>query len=359
LAWIARRKLVLEAERACDDAVLRGTEATAYADQLVRLAERLSANSSQPLLAIAAPRDLTKRVRSVLDPRQQRGNAGALSVAGACATAVFFAIAVPGFRVVAAAPVTAAPQSQLLGARSQTSLDDVKFEVASIRLNRSGEGGGRMSTLLPGRFEAENMPPRALVMYAYGLQDAQLIGGPSWMKSDAFDIVAKAPGEVSEKRRAVMLRNLLKDRFGLVLRRESRELPVYALVRARKDGKVGPQLRPSNVDCDALAAEALSGRPAQPCTSFGSPDRIMMRGKPMAHLVQVASDWTRQIVVDRTGLAGTFDLDLSWTAFNISGDSEGLSMFKAIEDQLGLKLDRQKLPVEVFFIEQIDHPSDN
>ena len=79
----------------------------------------------------------------------------------------------------------------------------------------------------------------------------------------------------------------------------------------------------------------------------------------MTVLVQRASDWTQQFVADRTGLSGTFDLDLSWTAFNIFGDSEGLSMFKAIEDQLGLKLDLQKLPVDVFVIERVEHPSDN
>ena len=130
------------------------------------------------------------------------------------------------------------------------------FEVASVRLNTSGENRALFGNAPGGRFNATNVPLRSLIAAAYGspqpLPNFRIVGGPSWMDSDRFDIVAKAaddsqPGAPDNV--FMMLRTLLIERFTLVTHRETRELMLYELVLARSDKKLGPQLRPTAVDC--------------------------------------------------------------------------------------------------------------
>ncbi|MGB7220707.1 MAG: TIGR03435 family protein, partial [Vicinamibacterales bacterium] len=135
-----------------------------------------------------------------------------------------------------------------------------EFEVASVKPNKSGGGQVMIGTdPRTGRFNTVNVPLRMLIRFAYQLQDFQVVGGPSWITSDRFDIVAKADGEIGPAPIGtvgpvqLMLRSLLADRFKLTVHFETRELPIYSLVVARADGKLGAQLRPAAVDCAALA----------------------------------------------------------------------------------------------------------
>jgi hypothetical protein len=133
------------------------------------------------------------------------------------------------------------------------------FEVASVKPNKSGDGRISIQMQPGGRFTATNFPLRELIRMAYGVQNSQLVGGPDWIGSERFDIVAKAESDPSPSPPGgppgpmlMMVRNLLVERFKLAVHNETKDLPIYALVMARADGRLGPQLRASQVDCAAL-----------------------------------------------------------------------------------------------------------
>src|SRR4051812_13216889 len=191
------------------------------------------------------------------------------------------ALAVPGVpRLVAQAPKPPADNSTFevaaprpLPQPPEAPSDNATFEVASVKTNKSGDNRIGIGFAPGGRFRATNVPVRELISAAYGtpqpLAAFQITGGPKWIESERFDIVAKAPGDPQPGPNGpppgmfAMLRNLLADRFRLTAHRETRDLPVYALALARADGKLGPQLRPAATDCAALMA-AARGRGAPP-----------------------------------------------------------------------------------------------
>jgi uncharacterized protein (TIGR03435 family) len=203
------------------------------------------------------------------------------------------------------------------------------------------------------------------VIGAYGpLHDIQVTGGPGWINSDRFDIVAKAEGNPSTDAR-LMLRTLLADRFKLMVHHETRELPVYALVIARRDGKLGPQLRPSNL-ADCLAAPKLS-TPSDPNAAvrcgggFLRTGELGARAMEFSTLATTVSNLADRPVVDRTGLTGTFDWNLQWTADRSpspTGDrsTDSVSLFTALQEQLGLKLEPTRGPVDVLVIDHVERP---
>lgn len=214
LVWIARRKLVLEAERSCDDAVLGYSEATAYADQLVSLARRLSMARRSPVLAMANCFDLAARVDAVLDSRQKRGRAGAGALILVC-TVLFLLL-------IAMSPVT-------LVAAPQAASGKVQFEVASIRPMTPDFGAGAAATAgvrVDGAQFHASMPLRGFVALAYKAHPHQF-EAPEWMSSQWYEIAATLPdghtktGEVLE-----MLQALLVERFHMKIHKETKELPI-------------------------------------------------------------------------------------------------------------------------------------
>jgi uncharacterized protein (TIGR03435 family) len=280
-------------------------------------------------------------------------------------------------------------------AAAQTPPPAPAFEVASIKPNKSGDGRFGIGMQPGGRFAATGIPLRQLIAMAYGspgqpLPAFRIIGGPAWMNSDRFDIVAKAEGDIqpgSNSPLPLMLRALLADRFKLVVHNESRELPIYALMKARSDGKLGPQLRPTTVDCAALAAArgrdggpppdgpgvGPAGRPT--CGMTVGPGNLAAGSQTMAQFAALLSGRVQRIVVDRTGLTGNFDLDLTWTPDQIpqgppglpppgapplpSIDPNGPSIFTAVQEQLGLKLESAKGAVDVVVIDRAEHPTED
>jgi uncharacterized protein (TIGR03435 family) len=377
LVWIAWRRLSLEAERACDDAVLRRSEATAYADQLVLLAERLSSTATPPLLAMAACRDLSTRVRAVLDGAQARGRAGALPVATAIVAAALF--------IAAVAPLRAVRQGQAPSAGAQQ--PPLAFETASVKPNKSGDEE-RYIRMDPrgASLTVVNLQLRALITFAYQIQNFQLEGGPDWIESDRFDILAKAERDVpstgaffdGQDPLRMMLRTLLADRFKLVMHKETKELPIFELVLARQDGRLGPQLRPAAVDCAARAAAARAGTlppassgPPGPgsCGMTMNPTRVAGGGVTLPMLANILEGPAQRLVIDRTGLAGNWDLEVKYTPDRSQLppgvelppgiDPNGPSLFTAIEEQLGLKLRPARGPVEVLVIDRVEQPTEN
>jgi uncharacterized protein (TIGR03435 family) len=155
----------------------------------------------------------------------------------------------------------------VLSAQNAPPPADLAFEVATIKINRSNETGGSFGTRPGGVVVIINNSLRNIVRNSYAVQNSQIAGGPEWFDSVRFDITAKAPGggdviQAPEQVMAMMQR-LLAERFKLVVRRDMRPTPVYALVLARGDARLGPQLRKATVDCQAIVAEARA-RNVQP-----------------------------------------------------------------------------------------------
>ena len=217
LVWIANRQLCVNAERACDDAVLRVSHPFGYADQLVTLAERSLAQTGRPLLAMANRGDLSTRVHAVLNTRQQRGPAGVWARIVVAIGAI-------------ASVVLLAPLRTVARTLEQTSARILRprFEVASIKPSPSFD---RIMSVraLPGRLTAD-ATLQVLMQYAYGVQPFQLVGGARWLASDHYEIEAKADASANRAQMFRMLQSLLEDRFQLKTHREMKELPVFALV---------------------------------------------------------------------------------------------------------------------------------
>jgi uncharacterized protein (TIGR03435 family) len=262
--------------------------------------------------------------------------------------------------------------------RGQTPATGTKppaFDVASVKPTQVR--GSSYTMIHPGgRFTATNFTLRGLITRAYRLQNDQVEGGPRWVNSDGFDIAAKAEGNPSAEQVLLMVRALLAERFKLTVRNETRQLATYALVMARSDGTTGPQLRGSSEKDCVSALPAGNGVPPlfdrnHPfCGALYSPTGHWTgRGVSMEAL---ANDLTRvvsRVVLNRTGLIGKFDLDLQWTdlmALLQPGGSPSdapppadnpTSIYTALQEQLGLKLESTKAPVNVLVIDHVEQPT--
>jgi uncharacterized protein (TIGR03435 family) len=266
------------------------------------------------------------------------------------------------------------------------------FEVASIKLNNSGDGRVMMQQQPGGRFTATNISLRLLIRNAYQLQDFQIVGAPSWINSERYDIVAKA--EDGTPPETPSLDRTGPNRTQLMIRRCSRavpagrarrnaELPIYALVVARSDGKLGPDLKTSEVDCNAVFA-AARGRGMPPPPPPGPPQagerpqcgirigmgNLAMGGAPLPQFANSLAMFVGRTVQDKTGLTGNYDVTLTWTPDQMPqrppgaaepppADPNGPSIFTALQEQLGLKLDSQKGPVSVLVIDRVERPKEN
>jgi len=248
---------------------------------------------------------------------------------------------------------------------------EAAFEVASVKVNTSGAPVSRMSA--PdgtGRFEAINVSVRMLILNAYGIPGFQLIGGPSWVDSLHVDVLARGAPSATRADISAMTRTLLAERFNLVVRRDPREMPVYALVAARDDRRLGPRMQASTTDC---AGAAAPGAPAPQtasgqllCTTRMSPFTINAGGMTMARLAQSLSGIVDRVVTDETKFPGGYDLQLSFTperppppAAAPPPDPDAPSIFAALQEQLGLKLDARRGIVEMLVIDRIDQPREN
>jgi len=255
---------------------------------------------------------------------------------------------------------------------SAQSSDTPAFEVVSVRRNVSGDSATSSMVQPGGRYSAANMTLRMLMKTAYGVHDDQIVGGPSWVNEERYDIAAKAatdrPTSVFRDEARVMLRAVLSDRFRLEIHRERRQIPIYALTLASRDGTLGPHIRRSNADeCGGPArpfprAADLPEPPDEgPCGSgFARAGHLAARAMDVSMLVTRLGAWTDRVVVDRTGLAGSFDWDLQWTPDALSPDatsaSTGVPLVTALREQLGLRLEAQREPAEVLVIDRAERP---
>src|SRR5262245_40139561 len=294
---------------------------------------------------------------------------------GAITAAAFAAPIVVGIRTAPRLMAQSIPD-----ANGQT----LAFEAASVKPNKSTERNRGAGFQPGGRFLARNMTLRSLVAIAYGtpqpLPTFRVLGGPGWSDSDGFDVEAKTVGEFPDTQGGpgfsnsgeLMLRTLLAERFHLKAHTETRDLPIYALVQARSNGSLGPRLRRSDIDCDAALAAVVVARAAGAPPSPADRPVCAFRGftgsgVTLEQLSAVLTPLLQRVVLDRTGLVGRFDVDLVLNPDQMrrpdapgrDASLDGPSIFTTLQEQLGLKVESTRGPVEVAVIDAAEHPIDN
>jgi uncharacterized protein (TIGR03435 family) len=374
LIWIASRRLALEAERSCDDAVLPHSEATAYADQLVDLAKRLSKAKRLPALAMASRLDLAARVNAVLDTRRERGRAGARALI-LVGTIAFLLLAVMSPLTLIAAP--------------QAASGGLRFEVASIRPISPETGAGAAVTTglrIDGAQLHASAPLRALIGVAWKASPWRF-EAPEWMATRWYEIAATLPaGHANADEVREMLQVLLSERFHMKSHRETKDLPVYALMLAKggitaKEDPLDPIGRSSETVSTSSETATVS-RLQRGSTLAIAGDRVEAKKFTISMLADQLTHFVDRPVVDRTGLAAgdAWDFTLQLThedflasrvrgalASGFTPPPEALKLLESSGDSvrsalagIGLRLEPGSAQMEVLVIDSADKtPSDN
>jgi uncharacterized protein (TIGR03435 family) len=225
------------------------------------------------------------------------------------------------------------------------------FELTSVKPNNSGAGGGSNQNQPNGSFTGTNVTLRPFIARAFEVRVFQVTGGPRWIDVDRFDIVGRGAEGTPTAMRPALLRRLLADRFKLATHTETRDQPVYLLQLARADGRLGPQLKRSPL------AENGGG------SVSGEAGAITTSGTPMDSIAAALANYAvTRFVINRTGLEGRFDAQLRFApegfgpaAANRTDDAP--SIFTAVQEQLGLKLEPAEGPVPFVVIDSIQPPT--
>jgi len=245
---------------------------------------------------------------------------------------------------------------------------DPTFDVISIKPNKSGSGSMRVG-VTAGRVTAINATTLVLVQNAYSQQTFHIVGALGWMDSERYDVVATItpPVQPTPAQYQAMMRKMLADRFSFVVHLETREMPAYVLTRARPDGKLGPRLWPWNVDCRAVWSGEIKPPPSSvpgipPCGGRGGGGFYAQSGVSMDGFARSLASNLGATVINQTGLKGEWEIHLQWAQETQRADaaqSEFGSLFTSVQEQLGLKLEARRLPVEVLVIDNVERPSEN
>jgi bla regulator protein BlaR1 len=402
LVWWIGARLADERERACDEDVLHaGGEPEMYAETILAVC-RLYLQAPPSCVSGVASSNLRTRIERIMTSAATRTLSWRHKLLLAAVTIA--ALATPIAIGALTASTLRAPAMRFLqvqiqrrqGGQTADPAQRLTFEISSIKINKSGSGPIAVHAEPGGQFTARNVTLRTLIQLAYRLQPSQIISGPDWMNSDRFDVLAKSDteaageplmgdglGQANHMNR--LLQGLLADRFKLVVQTETRELPIYALRVSRTDGKLGPDLHVSNSECSqkpgvpeditkssaGMLGKAGTPGEAMPCGIRIGPGNLTITSTPLAQFANSLSGVLDRTVVDRTDLAGRYDLSLKWTpdmatsglakkAANLpTVTSDGPSIFTAIQEQLGLKLEPTKAPVDVLLIVSAEPPGTN
>ena len=228
------------------------------------------------------------------------------------------------------------------------------------------------------RFDWFDVTLAMLIRDAYDLFDSQVIGGPDWIRSKRWDVSAKAAALAPDEARE-LVRRLVEDRFALKAHTETREMPIYNLVLARSDRTLGPRIKPATVDCTPFLTgkRPMQESPRDPDNRFGlcsvggafTPAGLLtprLNGRPLTGLIQHLEEAMELRVIDRTGLKGNYDIELSYLDESLADPSlpaaqalRGPSLFAALQEQLGMKLEAGRGPVEVLVVDSASAPTPN
>jgi uncharacterized protein (TIGR03435 family) len=233
-----------------------------------------------------------------------------------------------------------------------TSQSAPKFDIVSVKPNKSGETALRLDVQPGGRFMAVNMPLKQFIRAAYTLQLYQIADAPSWVDSERFDIVALTkhdlmapivwtPGQYAPMQ--LMMQAVLADRFKMIAHIEEREAQGYALV-LRSPASTGKLLR-ATVPC------------ASNCGMKIASGTVSARDVPLPQFAELLSQLTGRRVIDSTGLTGNFDFDAQWAPESQQAVSDAPSLFTALQEQLGLRLDPRRVPTPMLVIESVERPT--
>jgi uncharacterized protein (TIGR03435 family) len=288
----------------------------------------------------------------------------------------------PGVRAKSATSTASRPR-QAAGSTSE----QPAFEVASIKVNHSTDGRFFIR-LAPGRYSTTGATAKMLITFAYDAKDAQVSGGPSWVNTERFDIDAKEedsvaqqlqkmPQEQAGEQVRLMVQSLLAERFGLVVSRPMKEIPIYALVVAKGGAKLKPSMTPPPGDAPGenrpMQQPPPNAKPSDlpPGAAMMGPGHLTANGISISGVITGLSrqpELSDRVIMDQTGLTGKYDVSLQWTPENpVTGmnpnepasDPNTPSLFTALEEQLGLHVESTKGPVEMLVIDQIAEPSEN
>lgn len=394
--WMSTR-LTEERERACDERVLeQSSRPEAYAESILKVCSFCLEPASACVSGVSGA-DLKRRILRIMTRRS--GTALSIGRKGLLITAGLLLIAAPiGFGVLHGQQASAGSGEQAKGYAVTSDLP--KYEVATIKPS-SNEDGRITMMMTPDGAEFNGVQMQMLLQQAFGVERDRILGTPDWARSKRFDIATKVAPEDAPKldklkmeQRRAMLLPLLEERFALKYHHESRELPMYSLVTA----KSGPKLKESTVPATPPpgAPAASDGRvtpdgpggpegPGGPPRDRGGnpgmmrmgPGGIDAQGGGMQFLAHALSALVGRSVVDKTGLTGNYDYSLHWTPDESSTprvgpggtlappqddapvDPNGTTLFTALEEQLGLKLQSEKGKVDVIVIDHIDLPTEN
>jgi uncharacterized protein (TIGR03435 family) len=358
LVWWVGARMVEERERACDEEVLRlGNDPSDYAEGILNVCKRYV---ESPLVCVSGVTgaELKIRIEAIM------ANRGVFQLHAAkkwvLAAAGIAAIALP-----LSVGVLRAQEDGLLG-----DLGKYSFEVATIRPGKPDQGKmmGIGTSGRPGRWEGTGVTVQDLILAAYGgtggsLPKQRLVGGPKWMESSIWDVLGQAPeGQTEYRLLGKMLQTLLRERFHLRVHTEQRPMPVFALT-VSKPGK----LTQSKADCMAQIAKGVpSSELPDVCglgTEPGEPRRLRGGSVTMAQLAQLLGTFPSvgRNVMDKTGLKGMWDFDVAFMPADRDGVESPIAppIITAIQEQLGLKLESDRAPVEVLVVDQVEMPSEN
>jgi bla regulator protein blaR1 len=376
LVWWLGARLLEERERACDEEVLElGSDRQVYAESILKTCE-FCVGSPPALVSGVTGADLKKRIVHIMTEgvgcKLDFSRKLLLSAAG------LVVVAIPVvFGLLHATQSWAQSQTPNVVAPSPV------YEVASIKPNKSADNRTRIM-YSPDGLSATGGTLQMLIMSAYGVSPHQISGAPSWLNSERYDIEAKMDSSTADELRKLgederrverqqMLQTLLADRFKLTIHRESKELPVYALVIA-KDGPKFQEAKPGDTYSNGI--KGPDGRPGAGMMLMGN-GTLTAQGVPLVNLVRLLTRELGRTVIDKTGLTSKYDFTLKWTeereAPMFKGtegsqpgtggtsvpESSGPSIFTAVQEQLGLKLESEKGPVDILIIDHVEKPSEN
>jgi uncharacterized protein (TIGR03435 family) len=228
------------------------------------------------------------------------------------------------------------------------------FEVASVKENKTIAGGGTMRLMPGGGITAQHMPARSLITIAYHLQSFQLMGTPAWAADTYYDVIAKTVEPATREQSFQMLQGLLVDRFKLTFHRETREVDGYVLVQAR-NGALGPKLKQSAFDCATAFATTPQCKQGS-ITHSPAGNSMKAVGAQIWSLLQLVIGQVGAPVSDETKLTGTFDFDIQWSS-EVAPTNDLTSIYTALQEQLGLKLEKRRVSIEIFVVDRLERPT--
>jgi uncharacterized protein (TIGR03435 family) len=373
MVWWLGARLVATREQACDEHVVTETaEPIAYAEGIVTVCRRYLETPHMAVAGVGGA-DIKGSIDAILANRV--GLRLTLSKRLVLAIAAMVTLAVPIVTGAIDAAALAAGQLPGVTAGGPQVDPESRFEVVSIKPFNTSGGATPRSGTRGTRYDFFGLPLRWLVAQAFRapLSGERLVGLPEWIDTERYAIAGTIPDGVPGSALPVLMTNLLKDRFRMVAHTETREMPVYNLVLSRSDKRLGPSLKETSAECRAAMEASLAApqRGASPpkvsgaCPPPGLNIGVLRQGGiDMAILTHDLINMVGKPVIDRTGLTGRYDFTLTWTpAPGIGGpsgppvDPEAPSIFTAVQEQLGLKLEAGRGPVEIVVIDRLEKPA--